>query len=121
MISGLATTDERKLIDLAMSRLRMLVQELGIGLILVSHLRRPEGDKGHEDGAKVRLGQLRGSHAIAQLSDICISMGVDPENPNSNTRQLGVLKNRFTGQTGFAGNISYTPETGRLIDQVLQF
>ena len=121
LISGLATNDERKLIDMTMTKLRTLVQETGIGLILVSHLRRPEGDKGHEDGAKVRLGQLRGSHAIAQLSDICIGLGVDPENPNSNIRQLSVLKNRFTGQTGFAGNISYCSETGRLVDQVLQF
>ncbi len=117
LISGLATNDERKLIDMTMTKLRTLVQETGIGLILVSHLRRPEGDKGHEDGAKVRLGQLRGSHAIAQLSDICIGLGVDPENPNSNTRQLSVLKNRFTGQTGFAGNITYNIDTGRLLDQ----
>ncbi len=58
LVSGLATNDERKLIDLALTRLRSeVVQELGIGLIIVSHLRRPEGDKGHEDGAKVRLGQ----------------------------------------------------------------
>lgn len=121
LVSGLATGDERKLIDMAMTKLRTLVQETGIGLILVSHLRRPEGDKGHEDGAKVRLGQLRGSHAIAQLSDICISLGVDPENPNSNARQVHLLKNRFTGQTGFAGTITYNPETGRLIDQVTQF
>jgi len=121
LVSGLATGDERKLIDMAMTKLRTLVQETGIGLILVSHLRRPEGDKGHEDGAKVRLGQLRGSHAIAQLSDICISLGVDPDNPNSNARQVHLLKNRFTGQTGFAGNITYNPETGRLIDQVTQF
>ena len=121
LVSGLATGDERKLIDMAMTKLRTLVQETGIGLILVSHLRRPEGDKGHEDGAKVRLGQLRGSHAIAQLSDICISLGVDPDNPNSNSRQVHLLKNRFTGQTGFAGNITYNPETGRLIDQVTQF
>ena len=68
LVSGLATNDERKLIDMAMTRLRTLVQELDIGLIIVSHLRRPEGDKGHEDGAKARLGQLRGSsqHRSAQ-------------------------------------------------------
>ena len=51
---------------MAMTKLRTLVQEPNIGLFVVSHLRRSEGDKGHEDGAAVRLGQ-RGSHAIAQL------------------------------------------------------
>ena len=114
LVSGLATNDERKLIDMAMTRLRTLVQELDIGLIIVSHLRRPEGDKGHEDGAKVRLGQLRGSHSIAQLSDICISLQIDPDNPNGDTRHLHVLKNRWTGETGFAGSVSFDRDSGRL-------
>ena len=99
LISGLATNDERKLIDMAMTRLRTLVQELDICLFLVSHLRRPEGDRGHEDGSKVRLGQLRGSHAIAQLSDICIGIQVSAEDPDSDQRELKILKNRFTGKS----------------------
>ena len=37
------------------------------GLILVSHLKRPEG-KGHEEGARTSLGQLRGSAAIGVAS-----------------------------------------------------
>jgi len=121
LVSGLATGDERKLIDMAMTKLRTLVQEIDIGLILVSHLRRPEGDRGHEDGAKVRLGQLRGSHAIAQLSDICLSLQVDPEDPHSNVRHLFVLKNRFTGQTGSADTLVYDQETGRLRDEQSPF
>ena len=121
LISGLATGDERKLIDMAMTKLRTLVQELEIGLIIVSHLRRPEGDKGHEDGAKVRLGQLRGSHAIAQLSDICITLQVDAEAPDGNIRHLHVLKNRFTGETGFAGSVNYDIDKGRLTDQLINF
>ena len=116
LVSGLATTDERKLIDMAMTRLRTLVQELDIGLFLVSHLRRPEGDKGHEDGSKVRLGQLRGSHAVAQLSDICIGLQVDPDNPDGDTRRLVVLKNRFTGEVGMAGIVNFNRTTGRLIE-----
>ena len=69
--------------DMAMTKMRTLVQEHNIGLILVSHLRRPDGDRGHENGAAVRLGQLRGSHAIAQLSDACIAMEVDADAPDS--------------------------------------
>ena len=117
MISGMDNGDERKMIDRAMTKLRTLVQELDIGLILVSHLRRPEGDKGHEDGAKVRLGQLRGSHAIAQLSDICLSLQVDPEDSDGDSRFIHVLKNRFTGETGHAGGVTYNRDTGRLLPQ----
>ena len=115
LISGMDNGDERKMIDRAMTKLRTLVQELDIGLILVSHLRRPEGDKGHEDVAKVRLGQLRGSHAIAQLSDICLSLQVDPDDPDGDGRFIQILKNRFTGEVGNAGGVSYNRETGRLL------
>lgn len=115
LISGMDNGDERKMIDRAMTKLRTLVQELDIGLILVSHLRRPEGDKGHEDGAKVRLGQLRGSHAIAQLSDICLSLQVNPEDPDGDSRFIQILKNRFTGEVGNAGAVTYNRETGRLL------
>lgn len=113
LVSGLATHDERKLIDMAMTKLRTIVQELDIGMIVVSHLRRPDGDKGHEDGAQVRLNQLRGSHSVAQLSDICLSLEVNKELHES-MRQVRVLKNRFTGEVGLACTLQYDREKGRL-------
>ena len=113
LVSGLATHDERKLIDMAMTKLRTIVQELNIGMIVVSHLRRPDGDKGHEDGAQVRLNQLRGSHSVAQLSDICLSLERNKELHES-MRQVRVLKNRFTGEVGLACTLQYDREKGRL-------
>ena len=41
VVSGLGDGDERRLIDNAMTALRTLVQETGVGLILISHLKRP--------------------------------------------------------------------------------
>ena len=110
--------DDRKNLDIAMTKLRTLCQELNIGLILVSHLKRPDG-RGHEDGAAVSLSQLRGSHAIAQLSDACIGIQVDPDDPDSDIRQIRILKNRYTGQTGPAGTLRYSRETGRLLEESL--
>ena len=95
------------------------MQELGIGLLVISHLRRPDGDRGHEAGQVVRLNQLRGSHSIAQLSDACIGLQVDPEDPDSDIRHLTVLKNRFSGQTGAAGTLMYDRTTGRLLEAEL--
>ena len=108
-------TDERRLIDDAMTQLRTMVQELDITLFVVSHLTRPQG-KGHEAGGKVELSQLRGSHAIAQLADQCLGLQMDPEDPTNDCRDLVVLKNRFTGQVGWAGRLQYQRDTGRLID-----
>ena len=113
LLSGNETNDERKMIDVVMTKLRSFVEETGIGLVLISHLRRNQGDKGHEDGASVSLGQLRGSHSIAQLSDIVLALERNISG-GDNKSCLRVLKNRFNGQTGPAGNLAYNTDTGRL-------
>ena len=116
MITGGKDGDERKLIDEAMTELRTLVQELNITVFLVSHLKRPDG-KGHEEGGQVSLAQLRGSGAIAHLSDICIGgeRNGQAEDPRErNTTRLRILKNRFSGETGLACALLYDKETGRL-------
>ena len=110
------TNDERKLIDYFVSKLRTLVEETGIGLILVSHLRRStEGDKGFEDGKQVTLSSLRGSQSIAQLSDMVLSMSRDLKAEN-NIAKLQILKNRFSGETGNACSLHYDLETGCLAE-----
>ena len=111
--------DDRKNLDVAMTRLRTLCAELSVSMLLVSHLSRPSGDRGHEAGAAISLSQARGSHAIAQLSDACIGLQVDPEDPDSDVRHLRVLKNRWSGETGHAGTLHYTRSDGRLREDVL--
>ena len=121
VVSGLGDGDERRLIDNAMTYLRTLVEETGVGMFLVSHLRRPEGDKGHEQGAKTSLSQLRGSHSIAQLSDMVIGLERDQQGKNPNVTTLRVLKNRFSGETGEAGFLLYDRDTGRLSETTGDF
>lgn len=109
--------DERKLIDMLMTKLRSLVEETGIGLHIISHLRRPEGNRGHEQGAMTSLSQLRGSHAIAQLADMVIGLERNQQDEETrNETTLRVLKNRFSGDTGEAGVLFYDQTTGRLND-----
>lgn len=114
VVSGLEDGNERRIIDNTMTRLRTLVEETGCGLIVVSHLRRPEG-RGHEEGGTTSLSQLRGSAGIAQLSDFVISMERNQQDEeNSNISRLRVLKNRFSGETGLAGSLLFDKQTGRL-------
>ena len=109
--------DERKLIDMLMTKLRSLVEELGIGLFVISHLRRPNGDKGHEQGAMTSLSQLRGSHSIAQLADFVIGLERDQQDDEvRNETTIRVLKNRFSGDTGEAGTLYFDQTSGRLTD-----
>lgn len=116
VVSGLGDGDERRLIDNAMTMLRTLVEETSVGLILVSHLKRPEG-KGHEEGASTSLSQLRGSQAIAQLSDMVIGLERNQQSDTPNVTTVRVLKNRFSGDTGVACELFYNRDSGRLTEQ----
>jgi twinkle protein len=109
--------DERKSIDILMTKLRSLVEETGIGLLLVSHLRRPTGDRGHEDGREVSLSHLRGSASIAHLSDSVVVFERNQQAEDdieANTTTLRILKNRYTGDTGVACHLHYDKNTGRM-------
>ena len=119
VISAQSNGDERKSIDELMTKLRMLVQETGICLIAVSHLKRPES-KGHEEGAATSLSQLRGSGSIAQLSDIVIGLVRNAQAEDAierNTTRVSILKNRFAGLTSpHCASLLYNRETGRMLE-----
>jgi len=119
LVSAVHDGDERRAIDTIMTRLRSLVEETGAGIILVSHLRRVDGNKGHENGVEVSLSHLRGSNSIGQLSDCVIALernqqSDDPE--EARTTRLRVLKSRYTGDVGLACRVIYDGDTGRLAE-----
>ena len=100
------------MIDQTMTKLRSLVERTGIALFLVSHLRRSNDDKGHEEGARVALGQLRGSAAIAQLSDAVVALERNQQADSAgNSTVVRVLKNRYSGETGIACRLTYDLST----------
>jgi len=118
VVSDQEVSDERKAIDSIMTKLRQIVQETGIGLFLVSHLKRPQG-KGHEEGASISLAELRGSAAIGQLSDMVIGLERNQQADDEkerNTTTVRVLKNRFAGLTGPATYLFYDRYTGRMTE-----
>jgi twinkle protein len=117
LVSAMSEGDERRAIDNIMTRLRSMVEETGAGIILVSHLRRIDGNKGHENGVTVSLSHLRGSNSIAQLSDCVIALERNQQSENeleARTTRLRVLKSRYTGDVGMATAIVYDKDTGRL-------
>ena len=115
--------DERKAIDGIMHRLRTLVEETGCGMILVSHLRRVEGNRGHENGIETGLSHLRGSQSIAQLSDCVISLERNQQSEDAieaSTTKVRVLKSRYTGDVGVACSLMYEQDSGRLREMMLE-
>src|SRR5210317_1118311 len=119
VVSGIQGDDERRLIDNTMTKLRSLVEETGCGMVLVSHLKRV--DSGHEEGGRVSLHHLRGSQAIAQLSDMVIGLERNQQSETiSNETRVRVLKNRFSGQTGHCDTLYYSGDTGRYTPDVFK-
>ena len=119
LVSAMSDGDERRAIDNIMTRLRSIVEETGAGLILVSHLRRVDGNRGHENGISVSLSHLRGSQSIAQLSDCVIALERDQQSEDeqeANTTHIRVLKSRYTGDVGMATHLLYNRDTGRLAE-----
>jgi len=117
LVSAVHEGDERRAIDSIMTRLRSLVEETGAGIILVSHLRRVDGNKGHENGIEVSLSHLRGSNSIGQLSDCVIALERNQQSDDpdeARTTRMRILKSRYTGDVGMACRVIYDAETGRL-------
>ena len=123
IVSSQQSGDERRSLDEIMTRLRTLVQELQICLIIASHLRRPANGS-HEEGGVTSLAQLRGSHSIGQLSDIVLGLernGQAEDIEERHTTRVRVIKNRFSGLTGPACSLHYNRETGRMLELVDAF
>jgi len=115
VVSGGDEPDERKAIDKLMTNLRSLAEETQAGIIIISHLRRPQGDSGFEDGKQITLGHLRGSGAIAQLSDAVIGVERDMQDAEFGDQlNLRILKSRFVGEVGMADTLAFNKTTGRL-------
>lgn len=118
VVSSQENGDERKAIDRIMTSLRSIVQETGVGMFLISHLKRSSG-VAHEDGGKISLADLRGSQSIAQLSDMVIGLERNQQHLDEKTRNttcVRVMKNRFVGLTGAACYLYYDKDSGRMIE-----
>lgn len=120
IVSGLDElngSDERKTIDVLMSKLRALIEETGIMVLAVVHLKRPDKGKSWNEGRQVSLTDLRGSGSLEQLSDAVIALERDQqaEGEEANRACIRVLKNRPVGMVGEAGCCVYHPDTGRLL------
>ena len=119
LVSAVHEGDERRAIDSIMTKLRSLVEETGAGIILVSHLRRVDGNKGHENGIEVSLSHLRGSNSIGQLSDCVIALERNQQSDDvdeARTTKMRILKSRYTGDVGLACSVMYDNDTGRLTE-----
>jgi twinkle protein len=106
--------NERRTIDRLMSELADMAVETNVGLIVISHIKRTNGDKSYAHGGEVELTDLRGSAALEQYSWTVVGVERDQQGDDHNFCRVRVLKNRTFGFTGLADTLYYNPLTGRM-------
>jgi len=117
VVSGM-DVEERKTLDLLMTNLRQFVEQTGVGLIGVCHLRRNGGKDSFNEGGQVSLTDLRGSAGLEQLSDVVIASERNQQHGDEDKQDITnfrVLKNRPFGNVGPAGAARYDRDRGRLL------
>lgn len=105
--------DERKTIDRLATKLRSLIEETGVTVFCISHLRDPGQGRSFEEGGKPQIRHLRGSRALGQLPDTILALSRDTQDEElRDFTEVYVLKDREDGVTGSAGFLHYDHDTG---------
>jgi twinkle protein len=108
---------ERKDIDVLVTKIRELINTSNVGFVCISHLSNPSHQGTQwEEGKKVNRSALRGSGALAQLSDNIIGIeGNLTEEETKNHRQLRLLKTRYgREQEVLCDTFVYDGDTGKI-------
>ena len=111
--------NEVKALDVAMKEFRILCEETGINLDIISHIRkRSNGAKSANSGAQIGIEELRGSGSLAQIANNIITLERDQQSPDdTNLTVCRSLKSRLGGFTGEIGRLRYNPATGKLTEE----
>ena len=112
-LQAAVTSNKNESIDDFMDRTLKLVQETGVSVIIVSHMRKPFVKEAHD----VSEYDLKGSGSINQISFNTILLSRDKMSDNEyarNCTKVQLVKCRRTGNTGDAGWLFYNQETSRL-------
>jgi twinkle protein len=113
VVSGLESADERKDIDVLMTKLASFVKETGVHVIAIVHLKRSNG-KNFNEGGQISANDLRGSASIEQLSfNILAAERNQQDEKKKAFAQLRSLKCRITGETGEADVLKWNVPLGR--------
>lgn len=116
VVSGMETGNERKDIDVLMTRLRQFVERTDCHVDAICHLTKPSGTP-FEEGGQISLRDFRGSGALYQLADGCLGYERNQQHSDpliANTIAVRSLKDRFGGKTGIIAALRFNPDTGRL-------
>jgi len=125
VVSGMSSIEgERKDIDIMMTAIKTLSVKTKCRFVIISHLRRPQGEKSYEDGLPITSNSFRGSGSLYQLSNSAMGLERNQQSEGKEKNKLLIrgLKNRFKGDSGVLDSPYYDSETGSLdtLDNLLE-
>ena len=100
LVTGFENDDERKKLDYLSTKFAELTRELDFTMFLISHV--------NDDG------KTRGSRNITKMADLIISLYRDIEAQDENIRNttsITIRGNRYSGRTGPAGYLWFSPQS----------
>ncbi len=121
LVAHLSASEGNEYLNQASISMASLAQELEISFYTVSHLNNAKGDKGHDEGAKVRPGQWTGSRGVWRYSHNMIAVQRNQQAEEEEDRHLvtiSILKNRLSGNTP-SFQLKYDVDTGKLYEPTL--
>lgn len=113
--------DERRHLDALMEEIASLAKELGIWILLVSHLNPPKTGASHEAGGRVEQSQFTGSRAIMRWCSFMLGVERNTLHETPSERNKGLIrciKDRFSGKaTGKTVGFIYDNDTGLCLER----
>jgi len=117
LTTHLTASEANEYLNVAMSDMMGLVQELDMSIYHVNHLNSPSGDKDHGEGAKVRAGQFAGSRSMWRFSHNLLGLErnqQEEDDSKKNRVTVRILKNRIDGSKTGTFQLNYNTESGQL-------
>lgn len=116
-------SDDRKGLDIYMSKFGGLVHELDCTMFMVSHLSKPINTaKSYEEGLTVSASAFRGSQSIQYWSSFIMGLERDKLSENElekNELTVRILKDRFSGDAdGLKVKLNYDRLLGKLVENL---
>lgn len=113
--NGVDAAAANTLLQKMAQELAQMAMDLNIVILMFAHLKAPDNGPAHERGGAVQSHQFAGSRAMMRSANLMIGLegNKDPDLPEEqrNIRQLVVLENRMSGETGKVA-LFYDKNTG---------
>jgi len=119
LTDGMSASDTETELRRFSNEIQGMSKDLGFFYYCFCHLKAPEGSKTHEEGAKVKVAQFRGSRAMAEKTKFMLGIERDQYASDPairNTSKFHLLLNSSFGKSG-SFEVKFDEDTGDYLEE----